>query len=93
MNNVELASLRDTIDELDEHLIILLSRRFQVTERVGRLIARQQWQTQDSVRESQQEHRYLALATQHGLSPELILHVFRAIIDEVVCNHLSVIGD
>lgn len=93
MNNVELASLRETIDKLDEQLIILLSRRFQVTEQVGRLKARQQWQAQDSVRESQQEHRYLALAAQHGLNPELILKVFRTIIDEVVCNHLSLIDD
>ncbi|AOA05115.1 chorismate mutase [Pseudomonas sp. ChxA] len=93
MNNVELARLRETIDELDEQLIILLSRRFQVTEQVGRLKARQQWQAQDSVRESQQEQRYLALATQHGLNPVLILKIFRTIIDEVVCNHLSVIGD
>lgn len=93
MNNVELARLRETIDELDEQLIILLARRFQVTEQVGRLKARQQWQAQDSVRESQQEQRYLALAAQHGLNPVLILKVFRTVIDEVVCNHLSVIGD
>lgn len=93
MNNVELVSLRQTIDELDEQLIILLSRRFQVTEEVGRLKAQQRWQAQDSLRESQQERRYSALAAQHGLNPVLILKVFRTIIDEVVCNHLSVIGD
>lgn len=93
MENVELASLRKTIDELDEQLIILLSRRFEVTERVGRLKARQQWQAVDSERESQQEHRYLTLATQNGVSTVLILNIFRTIIDEVVSNHRSLIDD
>ncbi|MDC6378842.1 chorismate mutase [Pseudomonas graminis] len=91
--NVELASLRKTIDELDEQLIILLSRRFEVTERVGRLKARQQWQAVDFERESQQEQRYLTLATQYGVSPTLILNIFRTVIDEVVCNHRSLIND
>ncbi|MCU1722641.1 MULTISPECIES: chorismate mutase [unclassified Pseudomonas] len=89
MDNIELASLRHTIDELDEQLIILLSQRFEVTERVGRLKARQRWQAVDPERESQQEHRYSALASQHGLSRALILKIFRTIIDEVVCNHRS----
>lgn len=92
MDNTELTNLRSTIDELDEQLIVLLSRRFEVTEQVGRLKARQQWQAVDSEREAQQERRYLNLATQYGLSRALTLKVFRTIIDEVVCNHRSFAG-
>jgi chorismate mutase len=91
MTHVELTNLRDTIDELDEQLVILLARRFQVTRQVGRLKARQRWQAVDAERESQQQQRYRALATQHELNPLLVLKVFRTIVDEVVSNHLSLV--
>ncbi|SNS68105.1 chorismate mutase [Pseudomonas japonica] len=93
VSDVELTSLRQTIDELDEQLVILLARRFQVTEQVGRLKARQRWQAVDPEREARQRHRYLTLAGQHGLDQSLTLRIFRSIIDEVVRNHRAFIGE
>jgi chorismate mutase len=41
----------------------------------------------DAEREAQQAVKYRALAVRHGLNPELVVRLFRTIVDEVVVNH------
>ena len=90
MQNSELASLREEIDKIDEELVELLSRRFHVTEQVGTVKAIHGLPAVDAEREAKQEQRLSQLAERHGVNPELVSNVFRAIVTEVVSNHVTI---
>ncbi|WP_437882961.1 chorismate mutase [Pseudomonas sp. LRF_L74] len=87
MSDDELWAARAEIDSLDERIIELLGLRFQATDKVGLLKATRRLQAVDPAREAGQALRYGELAARHGVKQELVLHVFRAVIDEVVSNH------
>jgi chorismate mutase len=87
MTNPELTALRLKIDEIDEELVKLLASRFRVTEKVGKLKAQNSLQPTDPVREANQVARYRNLALENSINPEVVVAVFRAVIDEVVKNH------
>lgn len=90
MQSLELSALREQIDILDEELVVLLARRFQVTDAVGRLKANQGLGAVDLVREAQQEQRLAQLALSHGVRQAVVGRVFRAIVEEVVSTHLAI---
>ena len=87
MLHPELQSLRTEIDEIDGKIVDLLACRFRLTSKVGRLKAQYALGAVDRQREAVQEARFRELAELHGLNPELIVRVFRSVIDEVVKNH------
>jgi len=87
MPPVELETLRGEVDAIDEKLIELLARRFQVTAQVGAVKKKLALQPVDPEREATQLIKYRALAVRHGLEPDFVARLFRAIIDEVVVNH------
>jgi chorismate mutase len=87
MTNPELTALRLKIDEIDKELVKILASRFRVTEEVGKLKAQNSLQPTDPVREANQVARYRNLALENGINPEVVVAVFRAVIDEVVKNH------
>lgn len=87
MDNAELESLRRQIDTIDADIVELLASRFRITAKVGELKARHQLAAVDSARESRQQSRYRELAELHGLNPEMVVSVFRQVIDQVVANH------
>jgi chorismate mutase len=85
-----LQALRAEIDEVDAKIVGLLAERFRVTGEVGKLKARHALAAVDPRREAAQEARFRELARQRGLNPDLVVRIFRAIIDEVVENHRKV---
>ena len=87
MKPLELDALRSEIDLIDEELVNVLARRFQVTARVGELKKQLVLNPVDREREAQQAIRYRALANDRGLEPELVVKLFKMIIEEVVVNH------
>ncbi len=88
--NVELQSLRADVDQVDTQIVDLLAKRFRITAQIGKLKAAHALNAVDPAREAAQEARFRAMAQAHGLSPDLVVRVFRSIIDEVVSNHRAV---
>ena len=90
MENEGLISLRAQIDTLDEELVLLLARRFRVTDAVGKLKATEGLSAIDPDREAAQELRLAQLARDHDVGPRVVNRVFRVIVKEVVSRHLSI---
>ncbi|MDG2176819.1 MAG: chorismate mutase [Gammaproteobacteria bacterium] len=83
----ELLALREKIDSIDEEMLDLLARRFNVTARVGELKAESGLDSVDPVREQEKLERLRALAGEKSLNSEFILDLFQTLFDEVVKNH------
>ena len=80
----EIQSLRAEIDEIDSKIVDLLASRFRLTSNVGKLKAAHALEAVDPEREATQEVRFRELARHRNLNPDLVLRVFRSVIDEVV---------
>ena len=85
----ELLAIRDRIDETDERLLDLLAERFELTHRVGLLKANQNLTSFDGNREAEKLSRLAVLSAQKNLNSELVLGLFRQIMQQVVRNHES----
>ena len=83
----ELLSLRDQIDKLDDELLSVLAKRFEVTARVGKFKADNGLDSVDEKREQQKLIDLKMLAEEKALSPEFVLNLFKMIFAEVVENH------
>ena len=88
--NPELQSLRAQVDAVDAQIVDLLASRFRITAQIGQLKAAHALNAVDPAREAAQEARFRALAHELGLKPDLVVRVFRNIIDEVVVQHREV---
>lgn len=86
----ELEKLRGDIDRIDNELVILLAQRFQITRDIGQLKFALGLQSVDPDREVRQEQRLSQVARCHGLSESIAINIFRAIINEVVLNHETI---
>lgn len=82
-----LLELRKEIDQLDQQLVELLARRFQLTHEVGILKADNGLEAVDADRESQKLARIRELCQQNGVNPGLGDELFSRIMKEVVRNH------
>jgi len=82
-----LLALRSEVDDIDAQVIALLGRRFGVTRDIGGLKARAGLSAVDSDREARQVARYRMLASEADLDPDLVVALFRRVIDEVVKEH------
>jgi chorismate mutase len=85
----ELLSLRDQIDRLDDELLSVLAKRFEVTAQVGKLKAENGLDSVDEEREQQKLIDLQSLAEEKKISPDFVLNLFRMIFTEVVENHRS----
>lgn len=85
----ELLAVRDKIDDTDERLLDLLAERFELTHRVGLLKAKQNLNSFDGTREAEKLARLTELSEQRNLNPELVMALFRQIMQQVVRNHES----
>ncbi|MFT4245055.1 MAG: chorismate mutase [Micrococcaceae bacterium] len=83
----DLTNLRRELDQIDEHIIAILSRRFSITDMVGALKAKHDLPSLDAEREAQMHERYAQLATDLNLKPEFISKIFKLIMQESVNNH------
>lgn len=85
----ELLRLRDSIDLIDEELLSVLLRRFEVTAKVGQLKAAHELESVDPKREQEKHQRLRLLAEAKGLNSEFVQGLFQYIFEEVVKNHRS----
>ncbi|RYV51806.1 chorismate mutase [Pengzhenrongella frigida] len=83
----ELASLRQSIDNIDAALVHLLAERFKATQQVGHLKAREGLPPSDLGREAQQIERLRRLAQDSGLDPVFAEKFLGFIVEEVIRHH------
>ena len=83
----ELLKARSKIDQIDRQLVELLAVRFQLTLQVGLLKADQGLAAFDESREAQKLDELRELCQEQGLDSELIIELFKRIMEEVVKNH------
>jgi len=86
----QLASLRETIDNLDAALIHILAERFKCTQRVGVLKAEHGAPPSDPGREGWQVARLRSLAEGAHLDPVFAEKLLNFIIAEVIRHHEAI---
>jgi chorismate mutase len=89
MNDTTLAEYRQSIDNIDAALVVLLAERFKVTRKVGAYKAQSGLPPADPNREQQQIARLKSLARDANLDPDFSEKFLRFIIDEVIRHHAS----
>jgi monofunctional chorismate mutase len=87
---MELNEIRKKIDEIDEKIIELLARRFELTSEIGFLKAGQGIEAVSPEREALQFQRFEKLAKELELSYPMVEGIFRQIIDQVVRDHETI---
>jgi chorismate mutase len=85
--NVQLQTLRASIDNIDAALIFLLAERFRCTKQVGVLKAGHGMAASDPTREEQQLARLRRLALEADLDPEFAEKWFNFVVAEVIRHH------
>jgi monofunctional chorismate mutase len=80
----KLANLRSEINTLDNELLDLLSRRFNVTHEVGKVKVANRLPIKDEKREVFMFDRITTLAKKKGLDPQVAENVLRVICQESV---------
>jgi len=86
----ELATLRQSIDNIDAALIHMLAERFRQTKAVGELKARSQMPPADPAREGRQIARLRQLAEDAHLDPDFAEKFLAFIITEVIRHHEAI---
>ena len=83
----KLSSYRQSIDNIDAALILMLAERFKFTQQVGVLKAVHGLPPADPDRERQQIARLRALATSAHLDPAFAEKWFNFVVAEVIHHH------
>lgn len=86
----ELASIRESIDNIDAALVHLLAERFKCTQEVGRLKARSRLPPSDPAREKVQITRLRALAEEPHLDPAFAEKFLNFIVADVIHHHVRI---
>lgn len=86
----ELASIRQSIDNIDAALINLLAERFKFTQKVGKLKAEHGLTPSDPDREARQVARLRALAEEADLDPAFAEKWFNFVVSEVIRHHVRI---
>ncbi len=87
MSDETLERYRQSIDNIDAALVMILAERFKVTQAVGRYKAEAKLPPADPGREERQIARLRQLAADAQLDPEFSEKFLRFIIDEVIRHH------
>jgi chorismate mutase len=85
----DISLLRAELDVINEQLVDVLKRRFDVTERVGRYKAEKELPLIDMDREKVMFEEIRVLAIEKGLEQEYAEKIFRVIVDCVYAQHIS----
>ena len=88
--DLQLASYRASIDNIDAALVHLLAERFKITKEVGRYKATAELPPADPTREDIQVERLRALAEESGLDPHFTEQFLRFIVAEVIQHHRQI---
>lgn len=86
----QLATLRKSIDNLDDALIRVLAERFRLTQQVGELKAEHQLPASDPNREATQIARLRNLAADANLDPDFAEKWFHFVVQEVIQHHRAI---
>lgn len=86
----QLASIRQSIDNIDAALIHMLAERFKFTQAVGELKAVNDLPPTDPEREKRQVERLRALAVEADLDPEFAEKWFNFVVTEVIRHHRAI---
>ncbi|KAA9032412.1 chorismate mutase [Niallia endozanthoxylica] len=92
MENINLEDVRNSIDQVDSELMKLLSKRFELTEKVGIYKAANNLMAQDTIRESEKFDKLILLSEKNGLNSEYALKIFRCIMDMAISRHQEIQG-
>ncbi len=87
VENAELTSLRQSIDNIDAAVIHMLAERFKFTQQVGRLKATTGLPPSDPEREKVQIARLRQLAEESHLDPAFAEKFLGFIVAEVIHHH------
>jgi chorismate mutase len=90
MEASRLDELRKNIDQLDDEIVALLAKRFQLTEEVGMYKAANKLTAQDPSRESEQFAKITRLASSNELNPEYATAIYRRLMDVVIVRHKEI---
>ena len=83
----KLKEYRDSIDRLDSVLIYTLGERFEKTNKIGKIKAKNNLPISDHDRELRQIKRIIKIANEANLDPIFAEKIFHTIISEVKINH------
>lgn len=86
----KLAQYRDSIDNIDAALVMMLAERFKITKAVGEYKATSDLPPADRDREEKQIARLRQLAQDAKLDPDFSEKFLRFIIDEVIRHHRQI---
>jgi chorismate mutase-like protein len=81
MDMEELAEYRKQIDALDNQIVELLARRFEIVRSVGRLKARIKIPVVQSARVDEVKDRVGTMAATKNLDPDFVRHLYQIMID------------
>ena len=87
MDSSDITKLREKIDTLDQSIIELLGSRFVLTRQIGAIKSDGGWPVQDHERETAQFQKLAKLAQEHAVPEQLVLIIYRNIIDTVLQEH------
>ena len=91
MNDADtLSHFRDSIENSDAALVVMLAERFKITQAVGDFKARSSLPPADPAREEKQIERLRQLARDAKLDPDFTEKFLRFIIDEVIRHHQQI---
>lgn len=86
----EILALRQSIDNIDNAVIALLTERFKCTEKVGVIKARNHISPEDKVREKSQIIRLKEVAKNAGLSEDIALQYHNFVVTEAKRRHKEI---
>jgi len=89
----KLLRYRESIDNIDAALVLMLAERFKITQAVGEYKATTKLPAADPDREKKQIARLRQLADDANLDPDFSEKFLRFIIDEVIRHHRQISGD
>ena len=88
----DLSELREKIDQIDDQIIDLISRRFKLTGEIGQIKVDKRLPALDERREEQIISRVVKKSKDLAVNPELINSIFKSILSETVSNHQKLSG-
>jgi len=87
--NADMAPLRAQVDRIDDQIVSLLGRRFELTGRIGAIKARVGEAPRDPQRQAERARLLAELARVHGVDEGLVTALYQLISMEVVKRHRS----
>jgi chorismate mutase len=78
---MNLGELREKIDGINEEIILLFSKRLEITKEIAKVKEASKLPCDDPIRDAQQLMTLHELALKHGLSPSVMEEIFNLFVD------------